>query len=726
MHNNSLHHLPIAMAPAVDVPMVTTLHTPPLPMVESALALCPRPPRFVAVSEWTASAWRHAVDSDVVLNGLDTARLAGRTRRRTRPCGRAGSCRRRRPTWRSRPAAIAGVPLVLAGPVQDQAYFEREVGAAAWATTPTTPGTSRSAISSALLRQASVAVVTPMWDEPYGLVAAEAMASGTPVATFARGGLSQVVSPQGGVLAAPGDTAALAEARRGRGTARPGRRARLRGVDVQRRRDGRELPRPLRRAHPPGRRGVTRDGATGVVGYYVHHVGSGHRHRAQVLAARLRRDGVAVTGLSSLPRPDGWDGDWVRLPRDDDGDPRDVSAHGHLHWAPLLHDGTRSRAAALSAWLETARPDLLVVDVSVEVLLLARLHGIPAVGVVLPGRRDDRAHLLGSASPRRWSGSGRAAARDMTPGLPDDLRERLVPVGALSRHPVRTAPEQRPRQPAYGRPAAGLGWSRRHRRRRTRSRRQPRPTGSWHGARRRPQHLGRGPVGGARRRRRRGHPRRAERARRGGRGPPARRRRCRSADPTTSSRRPAAVLARRLAGRRRGRLARAGGVGRRARPGGRARPRRLGRVVRRPGRRPVRRRRPASPRAPRRPERPRDPRRRRHDRPRPARAPRRAAPLARPRHPPARRTTSPSRWTTPRIVEEQVDGLAREVVAVGRGPAGGLPLAAARNLGVRTALDARRRRRGAARRRLPGRARPRGGVRRRGHGRTRSASGRAR
>jgi N-acetylglucosaminyl-diphospho-decaprenol L-rhamnosyltransferase len=42
----------------------------------------------------------------------------------------------------------------------------------------------------------------------------------------------------------------------------------------------------------------------------------------------------------------------------------------------------------------------------------------------------------------------------------------------------------------------------------------------------------------------------------------------------------------------------------------------------------------------------------------------------------------------PAIVEEQVDGLTREVVAVGRGPVGGLPLAAARNVGVRTAIDA--------------------------------------
>ena len=185
------------------------------------------------------------------------------------------------------------------------------------------------------------------------------------------------------------------------------------------------------------------DDAAGVVGYYVHHVGSGHRHRAEVLARRLRSEGIAVTGLSSLPRPDGWEGDWVRLPRDDDGHPRQATAHGHLHWAPLLHDGTRSRAAALSAWLEAARPDLLVVDVSVEVLLLARLHGIPAVGVVLPGRRDDRAHLLGLGVAEALVGFWPSTARDMTPGLPDDLRERLVPVGALSRHPVRAVLRQR-------------------------------------------------------------------------------------------------------------------------------------------------------------------------------------------------------------------------------------------------------------------------------------------
>lgn len=181
-----------------------------------------------------------------------------------------------------------------------------------------------------------------------------------------------------------------------------------------------------------------------LVGYYVHHVGSGHRHRAQVLAARLRHEGVRVTGLSSLPRPRGWPGEWVRLARDDDGTATEPSAGGHLHWAPLLHDGLRSRTAALSAWFGDARPDLVVVDVSVEVSLLARLHGVPVVGVVLPGRRDDAPHRLGMGVAEALVGFWPEAADGMSPGLPDDLRRKLVPVGALSRHPVRPDREDRP------------------------------------------------------------------------------------------------------------------------------------------------------------------------------------------------------------------------------------------------------------------------------------------
>lgn len=186
------------------------------------------------------------------------------------------------------------------------------------------------------------------------------------------------------------------------------------------------------------------DRVDAVVGYYVHHVGSGHLHRATVLARQLAGTGVRVTGLSSLPRPPAWQGEWVELPRDDDGEPADVTAHGHLHWAPLRHAGTRERAARLSAWIAAARPDLVVVDVSVETLLLARLHGVPTMAVVLPGRRDDPAHLLGLGTAGSLVAFWPEQAEEMSPGLPDELRARLVPLGALSRHPVR------PVRPVHG------------------------------------------------------------------------------------------------------------------------------------------------------------------------------------------------------------------------------------------------------------------------------------
>ena len=39
VHNSSLHHLPVAMAPSLAIPLVTTLHTPPVPWLESAVTL---------------------------------------------------------------------------------------------------------------------------------------------------------------------------------------------------------------------------------------------------------------------------------------------------------------------------------------------------------------------------------------------------------------------------------------------------------------------------------------------------------------------------------------------------------------------------------------------------------------------------------------------------------------------------------------------------------------
>ncbi|WP_148613480.1 glycosyltransferase [Nocardioides rubriscoriae] len=177
------------------------------------------------------------------------------------------------------------------------------------------------------------------------------------------------------------------------------------------------------------------------VGYYVHHVGRGHQHRATALARHLAATGgPSLTGLSSLPRPHDWPGDWVELARDDTGETREPTARGRLHWAPRHHDGLRTRTAQVSAWIESARPDAVVVDVSVEVVLLARLHGVPVVSVVQPGRRDDPAHLLGFDAADALVAFWPAEAHGMLLGVAPETRDRLRCVGALSRFPVHASP----------------------------------------------------------------------------------------------------------------------------------------------------------------------------------------------------------------------------------------------------------------------------------------------
>ncbi|MGC8159823.1 glycosyltransferase, partial [Salmonella enterica] len=65
---------------------------------------------------------------------------------------------------------------------------------------------------SRLVGGARAFLCTPTWDEPYGLVVAEALACGVPVAAFARGAIREIVDSSCGVLAEPDNAVALAAA----------------------------------------------------------------------------------------------------------------------------------------------------------------------------------------------------------------------------------------------------------------------------------------------------------------------------------------------------------------------------------------------------------------------------------------------------------------------------------------------------------------------------------
>ena len=178
-----------------------------------------------------------------------------------------------------------------------------------------------------------------------------------------------------------------------------------------------------------------------MIAYYVHHQGSGHAHRAAAIAARTR---APMLGLSTRPAPEGWTGRWVRLPDDsagvgsgdqNDGDGHDVSAGGTLHWVPRGHGGLLDRMSLVAGTLARERVRLLVADVSVEVALLARLHGVPVVVVAQPGDRTDRPHRLAYDLAERLLAPWPAGPE---PGWPSHWQAKTVHLGAVSRFDGRT------------------------------------------------------------------------------------------------------------------------------------------------------------------------------------------------------------------------------------------------------------------------------------------------
>ena len=196
---------------AEDMPVVHTLHLPPIDRDVVAAALTTHR-SLVTVShaanrDW-AAAGVHGIH--VIRNGVpdygtpsdrvtSTALIAGRI---SPEKGTATAIR---------VARKAGLAPLVAGDIYDHEYFDREVAPASKAGEFVGPVSRRHL--SGLMASSAVLLMPIEWEEPFGLVAAEALMAGCPVVGYRRGALPEIViEGVGGYLVDPGDENALVAA----------------------------------------------------------------------------------------------------------------------------------------------------------------------------------------------------------------------------------------------------------------------------------------------------------------------------------------------------------------------------------------------------------------------------------------------------------------------------------------------------------------------------------
>jgi UDP-glucose:tetrahydrobiopterin glucosyltransferase len=217
VHNHAFDAPAVGLASDLGAAVVHTLHLPPERKVADALHEAVRgepAPAVACVSAAQANAWRKAVAVDAILPPYISTR-----RIHFSPAGGSGAlfAGRLSPEKGAAEAIaiarIAGIPIEVFGDRYDEQYARSRIDpVSARRGVVVRRAVSQSELWKAM-GSAAVVLCPAKWDEPFGMVAAEAQACGTPVVAFRRGALDEViVDGVTGFLVAPDDLAAAAAA----------------------------------------------------------------------------------------------------------------------------------------------------------------------------------------------------------------------------------------------------------------------------------------------------------------------------------------------------------------------------------------------------------------------------------------------------------------------------------------------------------------------------------
>lgn len=215
VHNNSTHELPILWGRTASIPVVTTIHTPPISKLKATISLASDSEnlKFVTISQSFDATWRPYTNgnSTVIYNGVDIDKwpLVRETKDYLLWYGRMVPAKGIDIALDT--AHELGMPLHFAGSIDDEAYYTEQIKPR-MSEGDTYAGHLSQTELLGEMRSASVLINGARWNEPFGLTNIEAMAAGVPVAGFDRGAFREIVDASSGVVAERPTIASLADA----------------------------------------------------------------------------------------------------------------------------------------------------------------------------------------------------------------------------------------------------------------------------------------------------------------------------------------------------------------------------------------------------------------------------------------------------------------------------------------------------------------------------------
>lgn len=208
IHNHTYpEFINLLIADKIKTPMVTTIHAQATGEFDNTLSLFPNS-KLISISKAHSRLFKKTKFENIVYNGVDTNLYSFSNSKREYLLwlGRMSKAKNKDGSfmdpkgirWAIELARQTGERLLLSGNVEDIEFYNKDVkpflnDKIQWVG----PVSSEQALSKeeviSLMQGAKAFLMTINWEEPFGLVMAEAMACGTPVIAYNRGSTPELV-----------------------------------------------------------------------------------------------------------------------------------------------------------------------------------------------------------------------------------------------------------------------------------------------------------------------------------------------------------------------------------------------------------------------------------------------------------------------------------------------------------------------------------------------------